>query len=137
MDTTLVVDDGNVNSQIEQITSWLDEHLAHGQHDSDFLMIWLANTTYRVFNTEPAIERFKKCVRRLRYRSSGKVYKKFPDVRRLQPQGAKFWLKEIAALQNSKPGSEYAGISEEDRATLIAMATKNQKIIEETPKETT
>jgi len=137
MNETLVVDGGSVDAQIEQITSWLNGHLQNSHHDSDFLIIKLnGTTTYRIINSERAIGLFKKSVRQLRYvSSSGKASNKYSDVRRLRPQGVKFWAKEIAALQDPKSKGEYTGISEEDRAELIAMATKNIEIIQNQGKE--
>lgn len=133
MNTTLVVGNGNVNSQIEEITSWLDEHLAHGQHDSDFLTIELVptNTTYQIRNTLEVIEMFKKRIRLLDYARARRVSNKYPDVRRLRPQGVKYWEKEIAALQNPKPKSDYAKLTDWDRAILADMAQNNIKILKQ------
>jgi hypothetical protein len=131
MNRTLVVTGSTVKAQKEQITAWLDGHLQRAQYDSDYLTIKLnGTTTYRIINIESAIEQFKKCLRRLGRNPRTKVPRKYANVQRLQPQGVKFWTKEITELQDPKPNSEYKKISEEDRAELIAMATKNIEIIQ-------
>lgn len=137
MNKTLVVAEGNAKAQKEQITAWLDGHLQRAQYDSDFLTIKLNGTaTYRIINIESAIEKFKKCLRGLGRNPRTKVPRKYANVQKLRPQGVKFWVKETAELQDPKPTSDYAGISEEDRAELIAMATKNIEIIQNQGKET-
>lgn len=130
MNKTLVVTEDSINTQKEQIAAWLDGHLQRAQYGSDDLTIKLDGTTYQIINTESAIEQFKRCLRRLGRNPRTKVPRKYANVQRLRPQGVKFWAKEIAELQDPKPGSEYKKISEEDRTKLIAMATKNIEIIQ-------
>lgn len=118
----------------QEITDWLNGHLQRGQYDSDYLILKLdGTTTYRIFNTESAIELFKaKCVRRILRALRGKVSNRYPDVRRLRPQGVKFWANELARLLDK---SEYRDLSNERRVELIAMATRNIEIIQNQGKE--